>query len=401
MEKRGVAPIMHRARNTMSSSRPIRVVVIQPALPKYRVPVFRELARRPGIDLTFLYSTIPNLPNVEPDGFRAMHVPLYIRHFCGEPIWCQPAQWQYASRRTTDVLVIEWDIHQVLLVPALLRAHIEGVPTVLWGHGYSKHEKHCRKTLRDLVANLGTCLLFYNRTTAQKFLDAGWPRQRIYVALNSLDQAPIQAAARHWRQSPAALREFQRQHGLAGRAVVLFVSRLEADNRVDMLLQATRMLAEDRVDLVTVVVGKGPDEQRLRKMSEDLGISQRVVFTGAIYDEMALAPWFLSARVFCYPTNIGLSILHAMGYGLPVITSDRMDAQNPEIEALRPGYNGLVYRHGDARALADALLRIIRDDALAQRLSEGAYRTIAEDFNLPKMVDGIEAAVRYAWSRRG
>lgn len=384
----------------MSDVRPVRVTVLQPALPKYRVPMFREFARRPGIRLTVLYSTIPNLPNVAPDGFEAHHVPLHIRHLCGEPVWCQPAQWQYASRRLTDVLVIEWDIHQVLLVPALLRARAAGIPTVLWGHGYSKHEKHWRKSLRDLVARLGTCLLFYNRTTAQRFIDAGWPKYRIYVALNSLDQAPIQAAAALWRSSPESLEAFREQHGLARRPVVLFVSRLEADNRVDMLLSATDVLVRRGVDLKTVIVGKGPDDRRLRDMATRLGIADRVIFTGAIYDEPALAPWFLSARVFCYPTNIGLSILHAMGYGLPVITSDRKDAQNPEIEALRPGYNGLVYRHGDVESLAQTLLRVLSDDALAQRLSEGAARTIADDFNMPKMVDGLEAAVRYAWRNR-
>ena len=58
---------------------------------------------------------------------------------------------------------------------------------------------------------------------------------------------------------------------------------------------------------------------------------------GALYEQEVMAPWFLSAKVFVYPGYIGLSIMHAMGYGLPVITHDNMDNQSPEVAALRNG----------------------------------------------------------------
>ena len=119
-------------------------------------------------------------------------------------------------------------------------------------------------------------------------------------------------------------------------------------------------------------------------------------FLGAVYDEMALAPWFLSADAFCYPANIGLSLLHAFGYGLPVITTDRNELQNPEIEALEPGRNGLVYKHDDLEALASTLERVIVDRPLRESLAAEALVTATQRFNLRTMVDGIEQAIRYA-----
>lgn len=125
-------------------------------------------------------------------------------------------------------------------------------------------------------------------------------------------------------------------------------------------------------------------------------MADRVIFPGAIYDEQELAPWFLSATLFCYPQNIGLSILHAMGYGLPVVTSDRVDNQNPEITALDHGRNGLLYTHADLDALARALDTIVSDPGLRERMSRAAHETATTTFTIKNMADGMEAALRYA-----
>ena len=218
------------------------------------------------------------------------------------------------------------------------------------------------------------------------------------MAFNCLDQAPIQEARRHWLANPEGLADFRRRHNLnhgENHPTLLFVSRLEAANRLDLLLEAAAMLRGDYPKIQIVIIGKGEAEPELRAQSQALGLSEQVYFPGAIYDEVQLAPWFLSADVFCYPVNIGLSLLHAFGYGLPVVTSDRLQSQGPEIEALRPEENGLLYAHDNATALSLALRRLITDRALNQRLSEHALRTATEEFTLEHMVDGMEAAVRY------
>jgi glycosyltransferase involved in cell wall biosynthesis len=93
--------------------------------------------------------------------------------------------------------------------------------------------------------------------------------------------------------------------------------------------------------------------------------------------------------------NIGLSLLHAFGYGLPVVTSDHVKAHNPEIEAFDDGFNGLYYRDGDVESLSQSLERVLIDKPLANKLSDNAKRTVSEKYNLFRMVDGMEAAIRY------
>lgn len=377
----------------------IRLVIQQPALPKYRLPVFRELARRPGIDLRIFYGETPGLSNIDATDLATHHAPMKSLRIGGQELFWHAPQLRYATRAATDVLILSWSTRYASLVPALLRARKNGVPTILWGHGYSKREAAWRAWPREKIAGLATALMFYNHTAANAYRDRGWDPQRLFVALNALDQTPIQAARKHWLDRPDDLARFRREHGLGGASggpTILFVSRFEPANRIDLLIRASAVLRQRHPGLQTIIIGKGePEETRLKQLTASLGLTDCVRFPGAIYDEMHLAPWFLSANAFCYPANIGLSLLHAFGYGLPTVTSDRTESQNPEIEALRPDDNGLLYRHDDPMSLAETLDRLLSDPALAARMSGAAHRTATERFTLGNMVNGMEAAVRY------
>ena len=388
-----------------TGDRPIRVSIVEPGLAKYRVPVFRELARRPGIEPTVIYGERASLPNVAPDGFKAVATGRY-RYYPGDKpsgVFWNPAHTRYASRALSDVLVMNWDLHGASLIPALLKARACGVGTVIWGHGYSKRGggRGLRTAARNLAPRLSDSVLFYTRAVADAFVEAGFPRDRVFAANNALDQTSIDSARRAWLGDPDRLRRWQAEHDLADRPVVLFVSRLERDNRVGMLLDASAMLAAEMSQLRTIVIGKGEALEELRAQAARLGIAERVRFAGAIYDEMELAPYFLTAGAFCYPSNIGLSCLHALGYGLPVVTSDDPAEHNPEFAALGHDRNALLYRSGSVSDLAAALRRVLGDQPLRQRLSSDALRTVAEEFSLGAMVDGLEAAIRHAAARRG
>jgi glycosyltransferase involved in cell wall biosynthesis len=353
----------------MSSTQ--RVVLQQPALAAYRIAPFKALAARPGIDLTVVYGSRPHSPpNVAPEGFEGKPWQQRAITLIGQYLFWHQAQWHYAHPKRADVLILSWNVRYLSLLRALLRARWHKLLVILWGHGYSKRERGWRAWLRDRIARLAGALLLYNHTAAQRCIDAGWPRERVFVALNSLDQAPIQQARDAWQRDPAALEQFREEHGLNPGPVLLFVSRLPPENRLDLLLHAVASLKNDYPDLKVVAISKGQAEmQRLRQLAKTLGIDDRLIMPGAIYEEPKLAPWFLSAAVFCYPEKLGLSLLHAFGYGLPVITGERIEAQNPEIEALEPGVNGLTYPADDATALAQHLRELLRAPERRQRIS--------------------------------
>ena len=376
----------------MNVSEPLRVVIQQPSLAKYRVPVYRRLAAEPGLDLTLVYGQDPGIPNVEPDGFAARFEP--HRHL-GPFVWSTP-QLRHAGRRDLDVLVMVWNSRWLSLPLALRRARRRGIRTVVWGHGYSKDESPRRAALRKRIGLMADAMLFYSHTVADRYRADGVDPEKIFVAPNALDQAPIQRARDAWLADPARLQSFRQRHNVPlDTEPILYVSRLDPANRLDLLLQAAAKLIPSRPRLRVHLVGRGEDETlRLRRLAEDLGVIDYVRFLGPIYGEDDLAPWFLTARVFCYPANIGLSLHHAMGYGLPVVTADQPDAQNPEFEALRPGDNGAVYPPGDVQSLADTLRAYLEDDIRRVSAATEAHRTATERYDLDTMTRGYVDALR-------
>lgn len=384
-----------------SGATTIRFVVEQPSLAKYRLPVFRELALRPGIDLTLLYGEAPGIPNVQPEGFRAQFVPMSHREIAGQVIRWHRAQWQAAGRKDADVLLFSWNVRYLSLIPSLLRARWNGKPVILWGHGYSKREHGLRRAIRELVARLATAVLLYDRVTAERLVQSGMPRERVFVAANAIDQTAIAEARQAWLADPRRLERFQVEHDLRDRQVLLFVSRFDPLNRVGLLIEATAQLRARFPRLVTILIGSGGEEQtRLQNLVKERQLADQVRFLGSIYDEMSLAPWFLSADVFVYPANIGLSILHAFGYSVPVVTCDAVERQNPEIVALAHETNGLLYKDGSLADLVSAIARLLDDHELRARMNAAALKTAHQEFTVPRMVDGFVAAVKYCQSQR-
>lgn len=377
----------------------MRVVICQPLVPAYRVPLFERLGSLPGVQLT-IYA------GGDEGSLRAAMSATNAYEFRPAPVRLLPLglRLQLATpgvvRQRPDLLIAQWDIRYLNTFPLVVAARMRRVPVILWGHGYSRRPLRLTDAARNACGRLADGVLLYTKTVAAKLVAEGeLRRERVFVAQNALDQTPIQHARRQWMANPEALRDFQRAHGLDPGRTLIFVSRLEPSNRVELLLEAVARLNDRFERLRLVVVGDGSARANLERRSKQLGIHANVVFLGALYDEERLAPWMLSSAAFCYPTNIGLSLLHAFGYGLPVVTSDNRALQNPEIEALRTEHNGLEYREGDIDDLVRQCNRLLAEPGLRARLGQSALETVLREYSLDHMLDGFKQVIDWARAR--
>lgn len=382
-----------------SGERPLRVVVVQPSMAHYRVPFFQRLAEEDGISLFVLYGEDPGIRNVAPEGFRSETVSdrhLGIGRF--KPFSWQTAHLRYARKERADVLVMVWNTRWPSVFLGVFLARLTGVRTVLWGHGYSKQDTPLRARLREWLGCRADALLLYSREVAERLRPRVGTRVAVAAAPNSLAAEPIQKAADAWSTDPERLAAFRREHELGENTpVILFVSRIEPANRLDLLIEAASLLTGEFPDLRVHLIGSGGEMiTQLREQVDALGLGRVVRMPGPVYGEDSVAPWFLTATVYCYPQNVGLSIQHAMNFGLPVVTCDNPDVQNPEVEALKPGSNGLTYRAGSAADLARVLGELLREPDRARRLGEAAAETMRTSYGLDRMAEGFMEAVRGA-----
>jgi len=383
--------------NMSSKDTTIRVAIVQPSLAKYRIPVFQELARRPGLDLTVYYGTRSNLKNVPAEGFKAVETPMWIGRVLGSQLFFHGAQWNCARREVADVLVLNWTPRYINQVAALLRAKWQGVPTVLWGHGFSRRDRALFRLGRWLTGQLGTRLMFYDSHTASEYQNRGWNAERLYVAPNAIEHTAIEAARAKWLSEPERLEEFRRQHNLYWGQTLLYLSRLLPENRVDLLIRSLPRVLEELPHIKAVIIGNGDEERaRLEGLAAELGVQDHTLFHDGIYNEEELAPWMLSSNAFCYPESVGLSILHAFWYGLPIVTSELRSCHNPEIVAMKEGENGLTFQHRSPDSLAKTIIEMLSDRERLERRSESARSTVENCYTIERMVDGMEKAIRSA-----
>jgi glycosyltransferase involved in cell wall biosynthesis len=160
--------------------------------------------------------------------------------------------------------------------------------------------------------------------------------------------------------------------GLApGTRVVLRVSRLWRQQRVDRLIRALPDCLADNTPVAAVIVGEGPERQYLERLARDLG--RRVVFTGAL-SRGALPEHYLCADLYAATadrTNLSHSVLEAMCCGLTVLALDTGRTS----DLVADGMNGVLVESGREDLLRRALIDLLADPARLKTLAAGALRT--------------------------
>ena len=173
---------------------------------------------------------------------------------------------------------------------------------------------------------------------------------------------------------------------------VLIVGRLVPDKSHDVLLEAFAQFGEEFGNWRLAVVGEGRLAPELRAQAEALGVGGRVDWHGVVPDPH---PFYRTASIFALPSRVEgtpNALLEAMSYGLPVVVSDGPPGPR---ELVEDGETGLVVPVDDAAALAGALRRLARDEALRRRLGAAARERVRE-FDLPRALAAWESVVGLA-----
>lgn len=179
------------------------------------------------------------------------------------------------------------------------------------------------------------------------------------------------------RQEKLAVRK---KYGLTGQKIVIFVGRLSKEKGLILLLQVLASVVKHLPSTQLLLVGDGPQKAELMRLSKKLGIDQNVIFTGFVDREKILADGLYSAcdlflTVSKFET-FGLTVLEAIGSGLPVVTVESQGASE-----LVEG-NGFVCSD-DKIDIAGNIIKILTDEEMARRFSDVSLR-IRENYAVEK-----------------
>ncbi|KXS54369.1 MAG: glycosyltransferase [Marinobacter sp. T13-3] len=210
------------------------------------------------------------------------------------------------------------------------------------------------------------------------------PRSRIRVVYNGI------AALQPDRDRVAALRE---DLGIPEQAFVMgTVSRMDPVKNQSMMLRAFHRFLQQCPEGWLLVVGDGAERESLQSLAGELGISERVTFTGSVSqpaNHMALMEVFLLSS---FTEGTSMTLLEAMSLGIPTVATDV--GGNPEI--VREGLNGMLVPVDDEQAFAEAMIGLWQEPETRSQLGQGARTRFDERFSREVMVNAYQEIYREA-----
>jgi glycosyltransferase involved in cell wall biosynthesis len=180
-----------------------------------------------------------------------------------------------------------------------------------------------------------------------------------------------------------------------------YAGRLVPKKGVEVLLRAMRLVRDEVPDARLLVAGDGPERARLERLADGLGLRGTVTFFGHLSREdveRRLAPAWVQAVPSLWEEPFGAVAAEAMMRGSAVVVS----ATGGLTEQLREGETGAGVPPGDVEALALALLRLLGDRDLAERVGEAARRHALENLGQDATVERLlELYERLASTAKG
>ena len=192
----------------------------------------------------------------------------------------------------------------------------------------------------------------------------GVKKEQIHVTYNSTDTDALLKEKESVLASPSILPPCDRR--------LLHIGRLVKWKRVYLLIEAFRKVAADYPEAELVIVGDGPELDRLKQKASDLQLADRIRFIGAVYDPKMLGAYMNESSIYVLAGMGGLSINDAMTYGMPVLCAV---CDSTERDLVMEGRNGYFFKDG---AIAYFSMEYGLDEVL--KIYSGGLGMLAGDY---------------------
>lgn len=257
------------------------------------------------------------------------------------------------------------------------------VPLILTEHTHLGHnirmERFCflkKELIKKLYPKASRIVAVSNGVKRNLVEDFGICEEKIKVIYNPVDITLIEELAKEEVGHPWFKEESP---------IIVACGRLVAPKNYPLLLRSFQRVLRE-TDAKLIIIGEGEARKSLESLTTFLGIEKSVAFLGFKYNPFK---YIARSDIFVLSSNwegFGNVLIEAMACGVPVI-STRCPSGPDEI--ITNGVNGLLVPVGDEGALTEAILRLLQDKGLRERLAK-AGRKRAEDLRVEKIIGEYE-----------
>ncbi|MFC2152100.1 glycosyltransferase family 4 protein [Bacteroidota bacterium] len=323
-----------------------KVVLIEPVFAHYRKDVFESFLHSKDFDFNIIagrnYDGVKSLEAYDNRLYNYITFRLFNHKF-----YFLKGVIKYLLNEKPDVVICTGiDLHLIhtILIHFIFRL-VKRKSFYWWSHASIGNQGNLGMNVRRFFYKKSTGILAYNQEGRENLLKMGISENRIMVVNNSLNRADY--GYLNYDLFIAKKNE---------KFTILYSGRLTKAKKVDVLIKALGIIKQKKlIDFQCYIIGDG-DLASLKKLVNKLNLENEVTFLGAKYGKET-DPYFIKSSLFVYPGGIGLSILHAMSYGIPVLTTDNLNLHFPEFEILEKGFNGDLFINDSHEDLANKIVK--------------------------------------------
>lgn len=279
--------------------------------------------------------------------------------------------------RGYDTLILNIAANNILYYLFPLIAKFRGQKIVSWTHGWYGKEGFVRRLIKRIYFNSFDKVLVYGNYAKSLMINNGIKESKIHVIHNSLDYYTQLELRKQMVDSSVYKDHFGNDY-----PVLLFIGRLRKIKKLDQIIEAMSILKEKGENYNLMLVGGGEDETLLKEMASKYHLDSNVWFYGPCFDEKTNAELVYNADLCVAPGNVGLTAMHTLMFGCPVLTHNNFPWQMPEFESIQEYKTGLFFEYDNIRSLVEKISEWFKvNGTLRNRVRILCYKEIDEQWN--------------------
>jgi glycosyltransferase involved in cell wall biosynthesis len=251
-----------------------------------------------------------------------------------------------------------------------------GKKTYLWTHGWYGNEGRIKTVIKYFFYKLSDGLFLYGDYAKGLMLKEGFKEDELHVIYNSLDYNKQLEVRNNLKESNIYTNHFKNEY-----KTLLFIGRLTPVKKLHQILEVVSNLKKKNKYVNVVFLGDGLEKNRLIDLSKELGIEKNCWFYGAVYDELVISEFIFNADLCVSPGNVGLTAIHALMYGLPVVTHNNLPNQMPEFEVIKEGITGCYFEEDNLLELELKISQWLERGKDRESTRKSCYKIIDNNYN--------------------
>lgn len=364
-----------------------KVALFQHVTAHYREGIYRELCSDGNQNYIRLFSEKfvewSNIEQLDPEysdaegsdgGIRWTFIE--SRRFLRRFVW-QSHFLKVAISKDYGCIVCVGNVYFLSTWLGAIISRLLGKKVIFWTHGYLRKESGFKGFLRMMFYSLADLFLVYGERGKVLLVEMGFSPSKTLVVYNSLDYCSQVKLRERWERT-AIFGEFFKEADLPA---LIFIGRLSKRKKLNLLFDALNKASRLGYHFNLLFVGDGDDGEELISECYRLGLHDCVYFYGASYSEVRNAQLIGAADICVAPGGVGLTCIHALTYGTPVVTHENPDFQMPEFEAIIPKHNGDLFEYGNIDDLVKTLISWVESNPDRDEVRQRCYEVVDRHYN--------------------